>query len=228
MALSYSYKERRKQDNENERRLRPLADAIYHRIGYQIERRNDKDSQIKGIDFVMDDPENPGKKIFVDEKAATSNKNGFCDSYHNLKTFCFETHTIVNKDNQGWLFASNSETTHYMLMYPRTFDRFLHVIDMELFLIEKKFVLDAIKPLGISCAQDAKRLLDEKYFVDDKGRKYRRLDRKAKLMYVETLEEKPLLILLNRDFLKEHSIMQVDYSNVLMNNSINIARKDTA
>ena len=210
------YKTRRKEDEENEIKLRPLADAIYLRNGFSFERCDTKDEQICGIDLYMKNPFNPNEILCVDEKAATKNKKGFCNSYDVLNTFCFETHTVKNYKNQGWLFASNSKTTHYMCIYPKSYDMFKNVPKLEMFLIEKQFVLDTLKEVGICSADDAMRLFLEKNYLDKNGNRVRKLDWKIKLMHVKKLEEKPLLALINRDYLRKNSILRIDYKNQLL------------
>lgn len=103
----------REQDEVYTRRLEQFMDAQYKKQNLLIymERVQDKQMQVKGIDVILDDE--TGVK-YIDEKFAID----YRDKY--LQTYSFELSSSNNWNEQGWFLNPESLTTHYLLLWFRS------------------------------------------------------------------------------------------------------------
>ena len=191
-------KSNRKQDSKKERNMMPLLNNIYTENGIRFNRKLDKKNQLKGIDLYMIAD---GKRMVVDEKAATSMTN----SYKYLKTFSFELWSNNNIDGIGWLYNKNLDTTHYALIYAESYDDFNTMKNTEIIIIKKDVIVKLLDSVGIHSPKDAMNLLNAKGKPDFKGRPCYIINDNVKLMRSNQLYECPTNAIVSRNFLREHA-----------------------
>lgn len=187
----------RRTDEEHEKNMRNALNEIYRENGFAIERMDDRESQLKGIDLFM---YKDNICWVVDEKAATSRN----DAYTKLRTFCFEIAAPNNLDGIGWLYQEDKETTHYALIYPKSEDGFITLDSVEILFVPKRTILELLFNEGIAGPRDATELLKNGRF-DYLGRRYYYLNDAIKLMTSYQLAEEPTNAIIDRGLLRRIS-----------------------
>ena len=93
-----------------------LDELLYANHFGEIERIDDREMQLSGVDVSCRHPET-NEVIKIDEKAATSWAN------REISTFAFELSFLLgNKEVEGWFLQreKRSQTTHWLCVWPRT------------------------------------------------------------------------------------------------------------
>lgn len=93
-----------------------LDELLYANHFGEIERIDDREMQLSGVDVSCRHPET-NEVIKIDEKAATSWAN------REISTFAFELSFLLgNKEVEGWFLQRErrSQTTHWLCVWPRT------------------------------------------------------------------------------------------------------------
>ena len=118
----------------------------------EYERVTDLSLQLSGVDLIYRD-----KKI--DEKFSISGWN------KDTTTFNFEIYGENNPNREGWLWASNSQTTHYNILWFRATDENLsEIVTYTLLEIPKAALLKYLNCVGVN-----KKLLNDFIFHFDSG-----------------------------------------------------------
>lgn len=198
------FNDKRGNDVKMELAMQPILDAEYKKAGIKIVRVDNAELQKKGIDFETD---SLGSEMRVDEKAATSRE----DAYEGLPTYSFEITTNNNKNGEGWLFHSDSMTTHYMLIFPQTSDGFETIEAAELMLVAKDDVLELLADAGIFSRKDAEELMKYNGVVANNGRKYCRINDAVKLVHSLQLKEQPLNAVIDRGVLRRMAVKVIRF-----------------
>lgn len=129
-------------DNALCRRMEYVLDAVYHDRGISSRRVSSqcdgirRSIQLGGTDVFIRGIGNTcfSEMLWVDEKCAVKYWN------KSLDTFSFELASANNPDGLGW-FLADTNTTHYMLVWPRCADSQLqYFLSLELMLVSKKDV----------------------------------------------------------------------------------------
>ena len=93
-----------------------LDELLYANHFGEIERVDDREMQLSGVDVLCRHPET-NEPIKIDEKAATSWAN------REISTFAFELSFLLgDKELEGWFLQRErrNQTTHWLCVWPRT------------------------------------------------------------------------------------------------------------
>ena len=183
-------------DATREKNMMEALDTIYSEEGLSTERTNDRERQLKGIDFLLE--VNSESTFKVDEKAATTKE----DAFSKLPTYSFELASANNPDGKGWVFQEGLETTHYALVYPQSDDDFKTLSAVEIFIIPKQSILDFLWEKGISSKRDAEDTLEYQGRYDSIGRLRCRIDDSLSLVQSFQLAEEPICAIIDRGILR--------------------------
>lgn len=189
----------RSSDMNKEKYLSALTGEMYRQHGYDIQRCEDYQDQINGVDWMLS---KDGQQWLVDEKAAITRLDG------NLKTFCFELYCEKNYNSYGWLINPSSITTHYSLVYPHSvLGEIDNLDDIQIIIIEKEkvksFVLGLLHSHNIHF-NTIKWIMSQQSAYH--GRHSLWLCRDCKIVYSEYIyPEQPINAIVSKDWLIRNS-----------------------
>ena len=173
-------------------RIEEYMDTLYTDKGISFERISDPVLQKKGIDLIINE-----KKI--DEKAAISAWD------RELKTFGLEVSSNSNVKNEGWLYSKKMVTDEYIFIYPRATDETLTTItSLEALFLKKKTLMEYLNFIGLDNAYKVKNCLYSFGHKTRRGKRWKINDR-AEVVESIHLRERPVNILINRDYLRSLS-----------------------
>lgn len=124
------------EDLKREQKLGNFLDKIYNEkltAKFEINRKDDKESQKKGIDLLFTDKSNNKITYKVDEKAQLDYIN------KSLPTFAFEV--LYGKNKIGWLMDSQKETTHYFLITNISEDNENNILGCDIYLVKRESLI---------------------------------------------------------------------------------------
>lgn len=210
----YMIKSFYKNDKRNEEMFAKwIEDNFYKNLvnnkkikGY--ERAKDETLQKNGIDTILYANH---KLIAVDEKTALHYIN------KNLSTFSFE---IFNRTSKavGWLYNDALATEYYLLAWPTSFNEIKDNVisspsdfkNSEIMLIKKSLILKLLDENNISKALIKKLIIDNQ----NSGIKKIILTKDISLNFNNTLHERPVNIVINKELLKSKALVYGTYGLV--------------
>lgn len=169
---------------------------LYDEHGFSVKQPT-KEQDISGIDVILN---RYNKEYLVDEKAAIKYLT------RDLNTFSFELYKAGYHNSIGWFVDKNKLTTHYNIIYPKSFTNDIYNLDsIEAFLLNAKELQEAVFPE----IQKHKIHFDniEEFMLNQasyKGRRYFVINQYMKLVYSECIRpEKPINIVINKQYLRD-------------------------
>lgn len=202
---------RRFMDMNAEQELATYLDNAFYgplmkaKPNYKWERYADKGMQLKGVDGILSVGET---QLVIDEKATLYYIN------KDIPTFAFEINSYQHgRLTDGWLFAKEYETTHYLLVWPKatTTDlRYIKASDFRqcwCYLVERKKIIDYLASRGFT----KERIHKDALAIRKEGKFGRLLipgitGFNYYLSHPSNYSEAPLNIVIRRDILRELAI----------------------
>lgn len=192
-----------------EKILIKYLDMVYSKLGFDINRIDDKILQRQGIDLYLSNDK--FQDIVVDEKAQLS----YIDK--TLHTFAFELGYILNDTHKrGWLFDVDKKTQYYMLICNiKTIKNNTSLKDnkiksFELILINRKKLIEYLKENNIS--EEIVKIKEEEYRDKNLNGRIKIENEERFYFYVtQKLAEIPFNIVIKKEELKKIS----DYYKII-------------
>ena len=230
----------RKGDNYMEAYMYPILNQAYKILGFEVERNNDKETQLRGLDATLNFKNI--YKLTVDEKCYTTRNTyvyGANTLFNNIDgkdeafTFAFELEFVIKDDDgniigrvKGWIHRvsrENKMNDYFVLVFPNAekeynaelgAEVFCEVKQLELCLISYEAIKKLIETEGFDYDKTIEEILSSPEVLSNPNKLVRfckKPNANGKVVYSGHLHEQPINFVIPKKLLMKHSIVSAAF-----------------